>query len=50
MTEDQIEHRVEREMDRLDRNFLRGEYSQAEYDQRVSYWVRWASQQYRRQS
>jgi len=35
MTEDQAERLAEREMDRLDSRFLRGEIHQAEYDRLV---------------
>lgn len=35
MTEDQIEARAERAMDRLDRRLLAGELSQADYDREV---------------
>ena len=46
MTENQIELRVERAMDSLDRVFLAGKVTQAEYDSRVRELSRWADSQY----
>jgi len=46
MTEDQIERRVERMMDHLDRVFLNGDLSQVEYDKAVAELSRWADCQY----
>jgi hypothetical protein len=45
MTEDQIERRVERAMDRLDARLMDGRLSQAEYDREVIILDKWASQQ-----
>lgn len=45
LTEDQIEHHVERAMNRLDRQFLAGTISQQEYDREVLILDRWAYQQ-----
>ncbi len=47
MTEDQIERKVERAMDRLDARFMSGRLSQAEYDREVVILDKWASQQAR---
>jgi hypothetical protein len=47
MTEDKIERRVERAMDRLDARLMSGRLSQAEYDREVVILDKWASQQYR---
>jgi hypothetical protein len=46
MTADQIERRVERRMDLLDRHFLAGRLTQAEYDSEVKALNKWAEKQY----
>jgi hypothetical protein len=46
MTEDQIERRVERAMDRLDAKLMSGRLSQAEYDHEVVILDKWALQQH----
>lgn len=48
MTEDQIELKVEWEMDKLDRKLMDGRLSQEEYDREVYKLNRWADQQYRK--
>lgn len=47
MTEDQIEAKVESEMNRLDRRLTRGLITQEEYDDAVYLLDRWADQQYK---
>ncbi len=47
MTEDQIERKVERAIDVLDRLFLAGKVSQEAYDAEIVAWDKWADQQYR---
>jgi hypothetical protein len=42
MTEDQIERRVERFIDKIDHAFLIGELSQSEYDELTRRISRWA--------
>jgi hypothetical protein len=44
-TEDQIENRVEKAIDRLDRQLLTGNITQQEYDQEVMIVDKWAYQQ-----
>ena len=46
MTEEQIERRVERAMDRLDGRLLSGELSQGEYDVLARDLDAWATAQY----
>lgn len=46
MTPEQIELRVEREMDRLDHKLMSGKISQDEYDYAVYKLDLWADQQY----
>ncbi len=46
LTEDQIEYRVERMMDRLDHRFRIGDITEKEYDREVVILDKWASQQY----
>lgn len=48
MTEDQIELKVEREMDRLDRQLMDGKITQEQYDRAVYKLDQWASQQLRK--
>ncbi len=45
MTEDQIERRVEKMMDHLDKVFMAGEMSQESYDQAVRSLDEWAERQ-----
>ena len=45
--ETEIEIRVERKIDSLDRAFMAGKLTQAEYDREVSIVDKWAGQQYR---
>lgn len=47
MTEAEIEYRVEKVMDDLDRNLMMNSITQEDYDREVSKIDRWASQQYR---
>lgn len=47
MTEDQIERKVEREMDKLDRKLMDGLITQEQYDLEVDALERWSDQQYR---
>ena len=47
MTEDQIEAKVESEMDRLDRKLMNGKITQDEYDDAVYTLDKWADQQYK---
>ena len=46
LTEDQIEHRVQVAVDRLDRHFLTNQISQEQYDRDMVAIDKWASQQY----
>jgi hypothetical protein len=46
MTEDQIERRVERMMDHLDRVFLTGQMTQADYDAAVKDLNAWAERKF----
>lgn len=46
LTEDQIETRVEKAIDRLDRQLMTNKISQEEYDREVFTVDKWASQQY----
>ena len=46
MTEEEIERRVERSMDMIDRKLMAGTMSQAEYDQAVKDLNAWAERQY----
>ena len=48
MTEDQIERRVERFIDHLDRVFLAGEISQDDYDKAIRDVAAWAEAKYRK--
>ena len=45
MTEEQIERGVERKFDRLDRRFIAGPMSQAEYDAESAAIGKWADEQ-----
>jgi hypothetical protein len=47
LTADQIERKVERAIDALDRAFLAGRLSQEAYDAEIVAWDKWADQQYR---
>jgi hypothetical protein len=47
MTEDQIERRVEREMDKLDGRLMNGLLSQDDYNRNAANLNRWAEQQYK---
>lgn len=42
MTEDQVERRVERMVDLLDAAFMRGDFTQEEYDARMKAVDEWA--------
>lgn len=46
LTEDQIEIRVERAIDRLDRHLLSNQITQEQYDRDIVSIDKWASQQY----
>lgn len=46
MNEDQIERKVERATDYLDRQFLAGVYDQATYDRKMAEITAWADRQY----
>ena len=46
LTDDQIELRVQYAMDRLDRKFMNGGLTQAQYDKEVGTLDKWAIQQY----
>lgn len=46
LTENQIETRVEREIDRLDRHLLTNQITQEQYDKNIVSIDKWASQQY----
>jgi hypothetical protein len=45
MTESQIETQVEKAIDRLDRQLMRNEITQTDYDREVSIVDKWATQQ-----
>lgn len=47
MTEDQIERRVESKIDAIDRAFMTGRMTQAEYDAAIKAVDVWATMQYR---
>jgi hypothetical protein len=47
LTEDEIEIRVERAIDRLDKMLMRGELTQEEYDREVWIVDSWSIQQYK---
>ena len=49
LTESEIELRVERQMDKLDKKFMRGEITQREYDREVFILDKWTAQQYKAQ-
>ena len=49
LTEQQIESRVERAIDKLDQRFMRGEITQAEYDREIFIIDKWSAQQYKAQ-
>lgn len=46
LTEQQIEHRVQVAIDRLDRHLLTNQISQEQYDRDIVAIDKWASQQY----
>lgn len=46
LTEEQIETRVERAIDRLDRHLLSNQITQKQYDRDIVSIDKWASQQY----
>lgn len=46
LTEEQIETRVERAIDRLDRHLLSNQITQEQYDRDIVSIDKWASQQY----
>ena len=46
LTEDQIERRVERAIDALDKRFMNGDIGQLEYDMEIVRIDRWSYQQY----
>jgi len=48
MTEDQIELKVEHDMDRLDRQLMDGKITQERYDYAVYLLDKWADQQLRK--
>lgn len=49
LTEAEIELRVERHMDKLDRKLMRGEITQSEYEREVFILDKWSAQQYKAQ-
>lgn len=49
LTEAEIELRVERAIDKLDRRFMRGELTQSEYDREIFILDKWSAQQYKAQ-
>lgn len=49
LTEADIELRVERQMDKLDRKLMRGEITQSEYEREVFILDKWSAQQYKAQ-
>ena len=46
MTEEQIERRVEKQTDRIDRYFMNGDITREEYDERIKELSQWAEKQY----
>ena len=46
LTENQIEYRVEKAIDRLDRQFLSNQITQEQYDRDLVAIDKWAEQQY----
>jgi hypothetical protein len=46
LTEEQIEYRVERAIDRLDRHLLSNQITQEQYDRDIVAIDKWAAQQY----
>ena len=46
LTEDQIERRVEKMIDYLDRMFMAGKMTQADYDKRIADTNKWAEAKY----
>jgi hypothetical protein len=46
LTEEQIERRVERDMDRIDNALIRGDISRVEYELKVDRIDEWAKEQY----
>ncbi len=46
LTESQIEIRVERATDKLDKRFMNGEMTQQEYDHEIMILDKWSQQQY----
>ena len=46
LTEDQIEHKVEVYIDKLDRHLLSNQITQEQYDRDIVSIDKWASQQY----
>ena len=49
LTEAEIELRVERAIDKLDKKFMQGEITQAEYDREIFIIDKWSEQQYKAQ-
>jgi hypothetical protein len=49
LTESEIELRVERQMDKLDRKLMQGEITQSEYEREVFILDKWSAQQYKAQ-
>ncbi len=49
LTEAEIELRVERQMDKLDKKLMRGEITQSEYEREVFILDKWSAQQYKAQ-
>ena len=47
MTEDEIERAAERAIDRLDRQLMRGELTQEQYDREIGIVDSWTIQQYK---
>jgi hypothetical protein len=47
MTEEQIERRVEKRTDAVDRDFMAGRLSQTEYDAAMRELTAWADREYR---
>lgn len=50
MTEYEVELKVEREMDRLDRQLMQGKLTQDQYDREVYKLDKWAEKQLRKQA
>jgi hypothetical protein len=46
LTESQIEYKVEKAIDRLDRHFMSNQITQAQYDRDMVSIDKWAEQQY----